>query len=145
MKCDGIDNNCNDIIDEDVMTTYYQDLDGDGFGDPDNTEDACSTPDGYSLTGTDCDDDEGLAFPGAVESCDDIDNNCDGEIDEGVGILFFSDLDNDGYGDEEAPILSCQIRPGLAEFLVIAMIAIQPFTQKHLKFVMKLTMIAMQN
>ena len=41
--CDGIDNNCNDIIDEDVMTTYYQDLDGDGFGDPDNTEGACST------------------------------------------------------------------------------------------------------
>ena len=30
--CDGIDNNCNDIIDEDVMATYYQDLDGDGFG-----------------------------------------------------------------------------------------------------------------
>jgi large repetitive protein len=113
--CDGIDNNCNDLIDEDVMTTYYQDFDEDGFGDSTKTEESCSTPDGYSLTGTDCDDNEPLSFPGSIETCDNIDNNCDGEIDEGVGILFFGDMDGDGYGDEETPILSCEIKMGLAE------------------------------
>ena len=112
--CDGIDNNCNDIIDEDVMTTYYQDLDGDGFGDPFYSQKSCSTPDGFSLTGTDCNDDEALSFPGSVESCDGIDNNCDGEIDEGVGILFFGDVDGDGFGEESNPILSCEIRSGIA-------------------------------
>ena len=33
--CDGVDNNCDGIIDEEVSTTYYADSDGDGFGDPD--------------------------------------------------------------------------------------------------------------
>ena len=33
--CDGIDNNCDDQIDEGVTGEWFQDLDGDGFGNPD--------------------------------------------------------------------------------------------------------------
>ena len=31
--CDGQDNNCDDQIDEGVLSTFYTDADGDGFGD----------------------------------------------------------------------------------------------------------------
>ena len=32
--CDGLDNDCDGDVDEDLSTTYYADVDGDGYGDP---------------------------------------------------------------------------------------------------------------
>jgi hypothetical protein len=81
--CDGIDNNCNEIIDEGVKTLYYRDADGDGFGDYSNSVYACSQPKGFITYGNDCDDSKKSVHPGAKEICGDgIDNNCDGVIDE---------------------------------------------------------------
>jgi hypothetical protein len=40
--CDGKDNDCNGIIDENVKTTFFRDADGDGFGDALNSTEACS-------------------------------------------------------------------------------------------------------
>lgn len=68
-SCDGVDNNCNGIVDE-------------GF-DSDN--------DGFKTCQSDCNDNNQYIYPGAVEICDGVDNNCDGQIDEGF------DLDGDGY------------------------------------------------
>lgn len=67
--CDGIDNNCDGIIDEGF------DLDGDGI----------------SSCGGDCNDNNADIFPGNTESCDGLDNNCDGQTDN------VADLDGDGF------------------------------------------------
>ncbi|MEL0454879.1 BspA family leucine-rich repeat surface protein [Flavobacteriaceae bacterium SZ-1-7] len=80
--CDGLDNDCDGQIDEDVTTTYYADLDGDGFGDFANPIEACSPPVGYVTDNTDCDDANNTVYPGAAELCDGLDNNCDGVIPE---------------------------------------------------------------
>ena len=55
--CDGIDNDCDDEIDEDLgAETYYEDADGDGFGDPDSSATDCEEPTGYVGNDSDCDD-----------------------------------------------------------------------------------------
>jgi hypothetical protein len=88
--CDGIDNNCDSTIDENLTTMYYQDSDNDGFGDPNISQDACSLPAGYATDNTDCNDTDPAINPGAAEVCNSIDDNCDSSVDEGF------DADGDG-------------------------------------------------
>lgn len=78
---DGIDNNCDGI----KGNFYYQDSDGDGFGNKDvSVDDQCTAPDYYVGNNTDCNDNDASINPGVEETCDDlIDNNCNGEVDEG--------------------------------------------------------------
>ena len=80
--CDGVDNNCDGQIDEDVKITFYRDLDDDGYGNTEVSTLACSAPAGYVAKSGDCDDSNAAVHPGAQEVCDDgIDNNCDGIVD----------------------------------------------------------------
>ena len=64
--------------------------------------------DGYEA-GEDCDDEDAQINPGAAELCDGTDNNCDGEIDEGVTATFYADTDGDGFGDEGNTIEACEL------------------------------------
>ena len=64
--------------------TYYVDSDGDGFGDPASSTQLCAAQDGFVTDNTDCDDTNAAINPGAEEICDGIDNDCDGQIDEGL-------------------------------------------------------------
>jgi hypothetical protein len=78
-RCDGLDNNCDELIDE------IFDLDEDGFltaGEPD-----CLLIEEQP----DCNDLNPAINPDAVEVCDGVDNDCDGDVDEG------EDLDGDGW------------------------------------------------
>ena len=54
--------------------------------------------DGY-LASEECDDTNSLINPSVVEVCDGVDNNCDGEVDEGVTTEYFFDQDEDNFGD----------------------------------------------
>ena len=109
--CDDIDNNCSGEIDEDLpLFTYYVDNDNDGYGMTDDFIEICEnlTPAGYATLDGDCDDENELINPNAIEACDDIDNNCDGLVDEDLPLFsYFEDRDNDGFGDEFSEINIC--------------------------------------
>ncbi|PSR13749.1 MAG: hypothetical protein DA408_02675 [Bacteroidetes bacterium] len=109
--CDGMDNNCDGQIDEDLpLFTYFADTDSDGFGDAAVTADTCITfpPAGYVVNSFDCDDTNATIHPNAVEVCDGIDNNCDGLIDENLVLFtYFRDADNDSYGDAATTVDTC--------------------------------------
>ena len=110
--CDNIDNNCNTLIDEGVQTIFYQDLDGDGFGNSAIAISSCVAPIGFVADNTDCDDTNSAINSGAVEVCDNTDNNCNTLIDEGVQFTFYQDADGDGFGDNASTILSCTLPAG---------------------------------
>ncbi|UCD87624.1 MAG: putative metal-binding motif-containing protein, partial [Desulfobacterales bacterium] len=95
--CNGIDDNCDGDIDEGCVT-YYRDADGDGYGDPGDSVTATSPPAGYVANAGDCDDADAATYPGASESCNGWDDDCDGTVDEGCA-LHYRDADGDGYGD----------------------------------------------
>ena len=75
---------------------------------------ACSQPSGYVDVSNDCDDTLANTYPGAEEICDGIDNDCNSEIDEGLGSTYYTDSDGDGFGDENQPVEKCSIEDGLA-------------------------------
>jgi len=102
--------------------TYYRDFDGDGFGTSELTLIHCDTaaPPGYASEGGDCNDSKEQIFPGAVEYCNQQDDDCDGQIDDdAVPITLYPDADGDGYfGNEEyasgETITGCVPTPGYA-------------------------------
>jgi len=87
-------------------TRVYQDQDGDGFGKITDKEGrlVCSPPAGFATKAGDCNDNFDKIFPGANELCNELDDDCDGETDEGLPIeLLFEDDDGDGHGRPGSP------------------------------------------
>lgn len=65
------------------LALWYQDADEDNFGDESGLAIACTVPAGYVADKTDCDDSVSAVNPFAVETCDAVDNDCDGTVNEG--------------------------------------------------------------
>ncbi len=63
----------------------------------------------------DCDDEDAITYPGATEVCDGLDNDCDSEVDEGLGATWYRDVDEDGYGNEESTTVDCMQPIGYVE------------------------------
>lgn len=100
--CDGLDNDCNGEIDEVGGLTLHADADGDGYGDPAISATLCEPGAGWVGNFDDCDDSSRDNYPGADEICDELDNDCDGLIDDDDEALVAGDWsfdsDGDGYG-----------------------------------------------
>ena len=111
-RCDGLDNDCDGAVDEDLAELWYEDGDGDGFGDQDAILESCDPGPGWVADDSDCDDRDGLVFPGAPELCNGYDDDCDGEVDEELGSVWFEDDDGDGFGDPDASTIACDPGPG---------------------------------
>lgn len=104
--CNNIDDNCNGLTDDGLtFTTYYADADGDGHGNAMVSQSTCNgAPSGYVANATDCNDNNNTINPGALEICNTVDDDCDGDIDDAdAGIYgqtyWNADSDGDGYGD----------------------------------------------
>ena len=81
---------------------YYEDRDADGWGGLAAT--GCPVPEGAVLTPGDCSDFDKARYPGAEEVCDWKDNDCNGQIDEGMERIFLGvDADGDGFGSPIGP------------------------------------------
>ncbi len=100
--CDAVDQDC------DPCTVGSRDGDMDGATsrectNPGATDASCGDDvvvAGDIASGTDCNDDDAMARPGADERCNDGDDDCDGVVDEGFATsVYWIDDDDDGYGD----------------------------------------------
>ncbi len=78
--CDGLDNDCDGHIDEDVELVLYRDADGDGYGRAESSVHACAKVSGFATREGDCDDEDAAVHPDAAESCDlpAVDRDCNG-------------------------------------------------------------------
>ncbi|MCB9611743.1 MAG: putative metal-binding motif-containing protein [Sandaracinus sp.] len=107
--CDGEDDDCNGVVDDGLRRTCWVDRDDDGFAAMGaSSEELCATPGGGCPTGhtprdpsvtADCDDSPtgGGRYPSNTESCNLIDDDCDGTTDEGLTVGCYVDEDNDTY------------------------------------------------
>jgi hypothetical protein len=109
--CNQTDDDCDGSVDED-MPTWFLDDDEDGFGDAMTAVATCDTPGGFVANDDDCDDENPTIHPGAPETCNGLDDDCDERVDsedddlEG-GISLYTDDDQDGYGDDATERVGC--------------------------------------
>ena len=128
-ECNGLDDDCDGEIDEglpdydgDGIPCEPDELDNDGVpdymdncpadhnpdqedNDQDSMGDVCDPDDDndQSLDDDDCAPLDPDIYPDAVETCDEIDNNCDGQVDEGCPCMpdcTDKECGDDGCGDD---------------------------------------------
>ncbi len=99
---------------------------------PGATEDDCADPNDYNCDGSvgyadadgdrypaclECDDADASAYPGATETCDGVDDDCDGEIDDNAdgAATWYIDYDTDGYGSDRYAQVACDQPEGFVD------------------------------
>ncbi|MFH1462895.1 MAG: putative metal-binding motif-containing protein [Pseudomonadota bacterium] len=116
--CGGGDEDCDGLVDdadEAPLGThvFYTDADGDGWGDPDATIEACAVPAGATARDGDCDDGRADVNPDAEEVCGEADEDCDGLVDDEDDDVWgtatwYLDYDADGYGTDVLTVEACE-------------------------------------
>ncbi len=117
--CDGIDRDCDGLIDDDDDAVdgiqYYYDEDDDGYG-TSASRSSCEPVGLYRADNPDdCDDTDAATYPGADEYCDTEDRDCDGAVDEDHAVdasAWYTDADSDGYGDASTEDIECYAPSG---------------------------------
>ena len=120
--CDELDNNCDTVIDDDAIDLLvgFLDSDGDGYGSGVEIficEYQLQNGESISSFATDCDENNPMIAPNQDEICNELDDDCDGLIDDQDdsrvgGDWFYKDDDGDSYGDFQHMIQQCMIPEG---------------------------------
>ena len=120
--CDGLRDDADDSLDPSSRGTFYTDGDGDGFGLEGSPVLACAAPAGTTAEDDefDCDDVSADIHPDALEVCDSIDNDCDGDIDDDDasrvgGETWFIDYDGDTHGSTAYTTTACVVPTGYVD------------------------------
>jgi hypothetical protein len=90
-------------------STWYADVDGDGWGSSATTE-ACTQPSGFAAQDGDCNDNDSAVSPGATEICNGIDDDCNGITDgseSADATAWYQDGDGDGFGETATEVWNC--------------------------------------
>lgn len=120
--CDFLDNDCDGIVDDGFSSLWFDDADGDGFGDKGDISPDVVCPPGPAGTvdnNLDCDDNNADIRPDAPEECDGLDNECNGIVDDPTLLVFqdyHPDFDGDGFGAAGALITDC--KPPTEDYLL---------------------------
>ena len=109
--CNGLDDDCDGLVDEGAqgVVLLFPDLDGDGYGDTSRAVVGCEQTSGLVAIAGDCDDDDALVNPGMVERCNGLDDDCDHRVDKEASDMtdWFFDYDRDGYGTASRVLTAC--------------------------------------
>jgi hypothetical protein len=112
-RCNGVDDDCDSTVDEDIEYDWYVDADGDGYGEGESLND-CDPPEDVSDRAGDCDDSNAAVNPDAAEVCNGIDDDCDAladdaddSVDLSTGTNWYADGDGDGFGGLDDVVVAC--------------------------------------
>jgi hypothetical protein len=105
------DQDCDDAdAERNPDTIWFEDGDADGYGATTSITTSCEEPSGYADNATDCDDTDASASPGGTETCDLVDNDCNGVVDDDYATdasSWYADDDGDAFGDATDTGNSC--------------------------------------
>ncbi len=94
-------------VDSDVSTSAGE------IESPSADQDEDVDGDGWRVADGDCDDSDAAIHPGADEQCNNVDDDCNGEIDDALETMSaYVDSDGDGYGDPDTETVGCALPAG---------------------------------
>ena len=87
-NCNGLADDADGTVNPATKVVRYEDDDGDGYGSLSSAAAWCDPPSGVITDHSDCDDTDADRSPAETETCDDVDNDCDGVIDWGNRVPY---------------------------------------------------------
>ena len=95
---------------------FYEDMDMDGYGNASTLISTCVQPLGYITSAGDCNDMNAAVNDGMMEICNDVDDNCNSLVDDGLNFAnYYFDNDGDTFGITTDAVFACEQPSGYVQ------------------------------